>query len=180
MLQLKCITKTAIPDALEKALRYRLLNEPLETESICRDVLAVDPQNHAALVTLLLALTDQFPTEFTRALEESKKVLGQLSGDYDRAYYEGIIHERWANAQLSRNMPQAFALGWYREAMRCYEQAEKLSTPDAPDAVLRWNTCVRFLQQHQQVESQPDEVRDIENEFTDDVPIFTRPSPTRP
>ena len=30
---------------MEKALRYRLLNEPLQAESVCRDVLACDPDN---------------------------------------------------------------------------------------------------------------------------------------
>ena len=60
MPELKRISKDAVPAALEKALRYRLLNEPLESESICRDVLATDSKNQEALVTLLLALTDQF------------------------------------------------------------------------------------------------------------------------
>ena len=46
--------------ALAKAERYRLLNEPGEAESICLDVLEVEPDNQEALVTLLLALTDQF------------------------------------------------------------------------------------------------------------------------
>ncbi len=43
-----------------KAERYRLLNEPAEAESICLDALAMEPDNHEALVTLLLALTEQF------------------------------------------------------------------------------------------------------------------------
>jgi hypothetical protein len=60
MLELKRIPPSAVQPALEKALRYRLLSEPGEAESICRDVLAVDPDNQEALVTLLLALTDQF------------------------------------------------------------------------------------------------------------------------
>ena len=45
---------------LEKALRYRLLNEPLEAESICLDVLQAEPANQEALVTLVLARTDLF------------------------------------------------------------------------------------------------------------------------
>ena len=49
MLELKRITSSAVPAALEKAERYRLLNEPQEAESICRDVLAVEPHNQAAL-----------------------------------------------------------------------------------------------------------------------------------
>ena len=40
MFELKHITHEAIPHALEKAERYRLLNEPEEAESICLDILA--------------------------------------------------------------------------------------------------------------------------------------------
>ena len=60
--ELKTLHAEALPRALEKAERYRLLNEPSEAESICLDVLAIDRDNQAALVTLLLALTDQFET----------------------------------------------------------------------------------------------------------------------
>jgi len=35
MVELKRLSTEAIPTALEKALRYRLLNEPAEAESIC-------------------------------------------------------------------------------------------------------------------------------------------------
>ena len=54
MRELKPISTAAVPAALEKALRYRLLNEPAEAESICRDVLLADPGNQEALVTLVL------------------------------------------------------------------------------------------------------------------------------
>src|SRR5690348_11285366 len=57
--QLKSIAKESIPRALEKAERYRLLNEPFLAESICLDILAVDPENGKALVCYVLALTDQ-------------------------------------------------------------------------------------------------------------------------
>ena len=55
MSELKSLHKDAIPAALEKAERYRLLNEPGEAESICLDILHVDPENQQAIVTLLLA-----------------------------------------------------------------------------------------------------------------------------
>src|SRR6476661_5494487 len=45
MFQLKNISKDSIPAALEKEERYRLLNEPGLAESICLDILEVDPQN---------------------------------------------------------------------------------------------------------------------------------------
>jgi len=145
MLQPKPIAKEAVPAALDKALRYRLLNEPAEAESICRDVLEADPANQAAVVTLLLALTDQFEERLADAFEAAKQVLPQLQDDYDRSYYEGIIGERWAKAQLSRGTPGEAAQTWLRSALRCYERAEQLSVPDDPDAILRWNACVRML-----------------------------------
>ena len=39
MFELERISIDAVPAALEKAERYRLLNEPLMAESICLDVL---------------------------------------------------------------------------------------------------------------------------------------------
>ena len=57
MFELKPISTAAIPRAVAKAERYRLLNEPQEAESICRDVLRVDEDNQEVLTMLLLALT---------------------------------------------------------------------------------------------------------------------------
>ena len=45
MSDLKALSREAIPAALEKAERYRLLNEPGEAESICLDILQADPEN---------------------------------------------------------------------------------------------------------------------------------------
>ena len=39
MFALKPLSHDAIPAALERAERYRLLNEPIDAESICEDVL---------------------------------------------------------------------------------------------------------------------------------------------
>ena len=67
--QPKPITKEGVPAALQKAERYRVINDPTSAESICLDVLTVSPDNQQALVTLLLAITDQFgeaPTEGVR------------------------------------------------------------------------------------------------------------------
>ena len=43
MVELKTIAPAAIPSALEMAKRYRMLNEPHEAESICLDILEVEP-----------------------------------------------------------------------------------------------------------------------------------------
>ena len=58
--ELKSISAENISDALVKVERYRLLNEPVLAESICLDVLAVMPDHQQALISLLLARTDQF------------------------------------------------------------------------------------------------------------------------
>ena len=43
MLELKPISREAIPGALDKAERYRVLNESREADSICSDNVQVDP-----------------------------------------------------------------------------------------------------------------------------------------
>jgi len=89
--EFKVLSLDAVPRALEKAVRYRLLNEPSEAESICLDALEVDSDNQEAITTLLLALTDQFDHDRTtvrRALETSAR----LSNEYERRYYTGFIH----------------------------------------------------------------------------------------
>src|SRR3954470_7399814 len=100
MLQPKPITKDAIPTALQKAERYRVINDPTSAESICLDVLALDPNNQQALVTLLLAITDQFGPAPTEGVRRAREVLPRLESEYKRSYYDGIICERCAKAHL--------------------------------------------------------------------------------
>jgi len=170
MRQFKTISKAAVPAALEKALRYRLLDEPLEAESICLDVLSVDPENKEALTTMLLALTDLFDKEYVSARDRARSVLPRLESEYDQAYYEGIIHERWAKAEAAHGVPQHVVSGWFLEAMHCYERAERLAPPGNPDAVLRWNTCARMLERESSETWSIDSTHDVESEFGDEVP----------
>ena len=74
MFELKPLSPDAIPQALEKAHHYRLLNEPAEAESICLDVLEIDPDNQQALVTLLLALTDRLTKGYAIGARKRKDV----------------------------------------------------------------------------------------------------------
>src|SRR5262245_5769999 len=173
---LKSISPAAIPAALDKALRYRLLNEPLEAESVCLDILRVEPANQEAQVTLLLARTDLFQDEYMAAFERAKGALSSLTDDYDRAYYEGVIHERWAKAQIMRHVPGHMVRGWYLHAMHCYERAQPLAGPDNPDAILRWNTCARVLERLGDVSPQEHGVsRDIVTEYDDETPSGLAP-----
>src|SRR5258706_241217 len=105
MFDLTPISREAIPEALSKAERYRLLNEPWQAESICLDILHVEPGHQQALVLLLLSLTDQFGKGVSTA--RAREVLTHLHGDYERAYYGGIVHERWAESLLRQDSPAA-------------------------------------------------------------------------
>jgi hypothetical protein len=144
---LKPISPDAIPAALEKAHRYRLLNQPLQAESICLDVLAVDAENADALVTLFLALTDQFPRSLQPAYDRARALVAQLPDAYSKAYYEGILCERRGKAHFRAGSPMAgtMAFEWLQKAMSLYERALDLRPAGDDDAVLRWNSCARML-----------------------------------
>ena len=159
MPELKSLHKDAIPAALEKAERYRLLNEPGEAESICLDILHVDPENQHAVIMLLLALTDRFEKGYGVSDVQTKELLTRLKSEYDRAYYSGIVAERRAKMKLRQNTPdcrfQAHDL--LREAMDWFEKAEPLSPPGHDDAILRWNTCARIIERNKLVAREEEE-----------------------
>src|SRR5919205_943405 len=152
MFQLKPISRQGIPAALQKAERYRLLNGPSAAESICLDVLQVEPDNQQAIVTLLLAITDQFPSAPAEGERRAREVLPLLHDEYKRAYYEGIICERRATAQLNLGSPGSgeIAYDWFRLAMEHYERAEHLRPAGNDEAILRWNTCARILERNKE------------------------------
>lgn len=154
---LKPISAAAIPEALDRAERYRLLNEPWQAESICLDVLSVDPGNQIAAVTLLLALTDQFCEEWSPA--RARQVLASIQGEYERAYYSGIIAERSARARMRQGHRGANVKAYqeFTEAMGWYEEAQAHRPPGNDDSILRWNTCARTLMRHPELRPQPEE-----------------------
>lgn len=150
MHQLKPISKESVPEALEKVERYRLLNQPRLAQSICLDVLEVDPQNSKAIIYLLLSITDELSSSSSADLKQAQQLLSRLQNDYDKNYYAGIINERQGIAILNRNITGGHfaAYDWLKEAMMFYEKAEALRPPGNDDAILRWNTCVRLMQRH--------------------------------
>ena len=149
MYQLKQISRDSIPAAIEKAERYRLLDEPGLAESICLDILEVDPQNAKAIVILLLAITDQFSTSTSGDVSRARQLLPRLQSEYEKIYYAGIISEREGMAILSHMRGGQFAVyEWLSEAMELFEKAEAIRPPGNDDAILRWNTCVRLISRH--------------------------------
>ncbi|HIG30785.1 MAG TPA: hypothetical protein EYQ50_24470 [Verrucomicrobiales bacterium] len=145
--KLKSISKRAVSKAIEKAMRYRLLNEPSEAESICLDVLKADNNNQKALIVLLLALTDRFGIDEALSDTQAEDVTKRLQDEYEQAYYSGIICERKGKASLTHGGPSANydACEWLCEAMTCFKKAETIRPKDNDDALLRWNACARII-----------------------------------
>jgi hypothetical protein len=150
---LKPISREAVQAALEKAHRYRLLNQPLQAESICLDVLAVSADNAEAVVILFLALTDQFPRHLQPAFDRARELLPLMPDAYVRCYYEGILCERRGKAHFRSGNPMAGAMAfeWLHMAMALYERAEGMRPAGDDDAVLRWNSCARMLMANEKI-----------------------------
>jgi len=146
--KLKSISKAGIPEAISKVELYRSLNEPEEAESICRDVLAVEPENQLALRLLGLAITDQFCGDASDRSGEVEKLFERLVERYERLYYTGLLHERRAKAQMRVGRSPHTLAPLFGEAMRYFAEAEAIRPPGNDDAILRWNRCARLLQSH--------------------------------
>src|ERR1700726_1218966 len=145
---LKTISKAGIPEAISKAELYRSLNEPEEAESICRDILAVEPEHQLGRRLLGLAITDQFCGDASDRSPEVENLFQKLAEPYERLYYTGLLHERRAKAQMRAGRTPHTIAPLFAEAMRCFAEAEAIRPPDNDDALLRWNRCARLLQGH--------------------------------
>src|SRR5438309_12030072 len=103
--KLKTISQAGIPEAIAKAELYRSLNEPEEAESICRDILAAEPEHQLALRMLGLSITDQFSGDATDRYGEVETLFQGLVERYERLYYTGLLYERRAKAQMRAGRP---------------------------------------------------------------------------
>jgi hypothetical protein len=160
MPELKTLSPDSVPRAVAKAERYRLLNEPAAAESICRDILELEPANQEAVACFILALTDQIPDNH-RAWQHALTATARLAEAYERAYYAGIVWERRARALFNEG-PRGNHHSiheWVMCAMRHFEVAEELRPAGNDDPMLRWNTCVRFLRAHSEIAPRVDEAQ---------------------
>ena len=151
--KLKPISREAIPRAIQKAERYRLINQSWDAESICRDILEIDPKNQQVLVMFVLALTDQLADDHGRIITAVRDTLPRISDAYQRAYYTGIASERSGQALMHRGGMGSGAMAYdaLRDAMSWYERAEAIRPPGNDDAILRWNTCARLINGNSQL-----------------------------
>lgn len=146
-LEFRPIPASFVPRAIDRAEHYRLLNEPNEAESICLDVLALEPDNQRALGVLILAITDQL-VDGAVAARRARQFLSQVTDEYQRLYLSGLVCEREARAFLRRDLRGEFAYDSLRTAMDLFERAQRLAPEDDHDAVLRWNSCLRLIRRH--------------------------------
>jgi hypothetical protein len=146
MFNLKPLSKEAIPAALEKARHYRLLNEPAAAESICLDILAVEPENQEALIDIVLAMADRFGKDYAVGDNHVNEFLPRIRDEYARQYYTGIVYERRAKAILNKDGVNAFEM--FQQAMNHFEKAEAIRPTGNDDAILRWNGCARIIQRN--------------------------------
>jgi hypothetical protein len=144
--ELKRISTAGIPEAISKVELYRDLNEPEEAESICRDILAIEPDHQLALRLLGLSLTDQFTGGPSDRDQDAEHILQSLGDPYERLYYTGIVYERRAKAQLRAGQPAYSLLPLFEHALRLFAEAEAIRPEGNDDTILRWNRCVRLLQ----------------------------------
>lgn len=145
-LKLKPIHFESIVAALAKAELYRNLNEPEEAESICQDILAIQPENQAALRMIGLAITDQFIGDLSDRYGEVQDFFRQLSDPYEQLYCLGLLYERRAKAQMRAGRPTPALAPLFEEAMRHFAEAEKIRPAANDESILRWNRCVRLLE----------------------------------
>ena len=136
---LKRISREGIPAALQKAERYRIINDPSSAESICLDVLEVEPRSQEALITLVLAISDQLADGPAEGMRRARELLPGLDDEYKRVYYAGIVAERGAKAYVRRATMGSgeLAYRWFREAMDWYDKAAALRPPGNDEAILR-------------------------------------------
>jgi tetratricopeptide (TPR) repeat protein len=142
--QLKKLPAHELDSAVEKAKLYRELNQPEEAESICHDVLAVDDNHQNALRVLGLAITDRFDEVAVGLFEEAMSTFAKLGSEYDRTYHEGVAWERLGKAHLRRGEAHG-ALTAIEHAIDHFERAQACAPAGNPDAILRYNRCVRLL-----------------------------------
>src|ERR1700678_4625324 len=161
MFTLKPISRDSVGGALAKAERYRLLNEPNEGVSICRDILEVDPSNREAHVSMILALTDEIAHD-QAAFSSAIEAIAGLEAAYDRAYYSGIAWERRAKAyhDAGKLGSSGYVYDWIVKALGLFEEAEHVRPAGNDDAILRWQACVRFLGRQKKRGPKAEDVRE--------------------
>jgi hypothetical protein len=145
---LKSLSPAAIPGALKLAAATRQGGQPQTCESICHDVLQAEPGNQDALRLLVLSHADRFDNPGSEQETAARDAQERLTSGYDRAFFDGLIHHRSAQAAIASGSPMAARVVYelLTRAMTSYEEAESLRPEANSEAILMWNACQRLLQ----------------------------------
>jgi hypothetical protein len=125
MFELKPLHREAIPAALEKANRYRLLNEPGAAESIYSRHPCVEPENQEALKNIVLAMSDRFGKDYAVGDSHINDFVAKLSDAYEKAYYtRHRLRTPRERLRSKKGGLQAYEL--FTQAMEWFEKAEAI------------------------------------------------------
>src|SRR5690554_4323840 len=90
-LNLHPIHPDAIQLALDKARQYRSLHEAEIAESICLDILHIQPLNQKALMLYILSLSDQLRhADGKHLVHDMEAAIAKLQSPYQRLYHTGL------------------------------------------------------------------------------------------
>ena len=146
-LTLHDIRISAVKKALKKAKQYRSLLEPEIAESICLDILHVDPENQDVIVVYILTLLDQISRSDNKTqIKTIERAIEKLTSQYQRYYYTGLLNERRARHLLTQAMSHSFAYDYFYEALQYYQKAIERCPEKNDEAILRWNSCIRTIE----------------------------------
>lgn len=166
--EFKRIAPESIPAALAKAEKYRDLNQPEQAESIARDVLVVSPEHKGALRELGLSITDQF-AQHPEWFRDAEEIFRRIADPYETPYLIGLAHERLCRALLRTSTAAETLAGLWAGAMRHYAAAERVRPAGNDDAILRWNSLVRLLERHPQLDPQHHQAEHVD--YGDSPPV---------
>ena len=146
MADMKPLPRNDVEAVLALARRCREAGEPDAAESMCLDALEIAPDNQDVLMLLLLARIDLLDRGFPRGVERAREVLPRLAGEYEKAFYAGLICDRQARVVLSQrgNRSGHISWEWFQFALDHYTEAARVD-PQNLEPALRANSCTRLI-----------------------------------
>ena len=146
-MELKTLGADQVSSALAAAEQCRAGGEAETAESICTDILEVDPGNARAIELLLWSRVDLLGEGRYGGVERAQEALALVQSDFERHYLEGVICEQQARFLIGKRGRHSsrVAYDWFRHAMDAFEEAARIA-PDRPEASLRWNACLRSIE----------------------------------
>lgn len=132
-----------------------------DTESICQDVLSLDPTNQEAVELLFRSRVSLLSKGLPRGVERAQELVPQFDGDFEKAFFSGLLRENQARYLLDRRGRQAssVAYNWFRHAMDDFEEANRQDSTRI-EATLHWNACLRTLQANPHCAPNPEEAEE--------------------